>query len=87
MFKRYAIVMVEYLRDLGITLVYATLAGLCIVAIARSDGAPLSLLTCAGYGGFLPAAVFGMIGFDAALQTIAEWRAGRQAVRAATSAN
>ncbi len=74
MFAHFAEVMLECLHDLGITVVFATLAGVCIAAVAASDGTPLSLLSCIGYVGFLPAGVLAMIGADAALRTFSEWR-------------
>ena len=75
--KKIGEVVVECIFDLGITVVYATLAGLLIVAVVASDDGPLSLLTACLYASLLPGAVVALIGVDLLIRIAAERRAAR----------
>ena len=70
-------VVVECIFDLGITVVYATLAGLLIVAVVASDDGPVSLLTSCLYASLLPGAVILLIGVDLLMRISAERRIAR----------
>ena len=61
--------------DLGVTVVYATIAGFLIVGIVATDDAPHSLLDSVLYASLLPASATTLIGLDVALQLMAERRA------------
>ena len=76
--KRIGQVVLECILDLGITVVYATLAGLVIVAVVASDDGPISLWTAALYASLLPGAVVTLIGCDLVLRVFAQRRADRR---------
>ena len=57
MMKRTASIAIECLVDLGVTVIYATLAGLLIAAVTVSDGGFSSLLPALAYAALLPLAV------------------------------
>ncbi len=76
--KRIVSNIVECLIDLGITVIYATLAGLVIGAVTLSDGGLASLLPAVVYAALLPLAVLILIVVDAVLRAIAEGRASRR---------
>ena len=75
--KRIGQIVVECIFDLGITVVYATLAGLLIVAVVASDDGPISLFTACLYASLLPGAVIALIGVDLILRLVSERRATR----------
>lgn len=75
--KRIGQVIVECIFDLGITVVYATLAGLLIVAVIASDDGPISFLTACLYASLLPGAVIALIGVDLLLRLASARRAAR----------
>ena len=83
MTKRIVPIAVECLFDLGLTIVYASLAGLLIAAITVSDGGIASLLPALFYAALLPLAVLALIVVDAALRAFAEGRAARRSGRSA----
>ncbi len=64
--------------DLGVTVVYATIAGLLIVGIVATDDGPGSIFLSAVYASLLPLAVMLLIGFDVVLRVFADRRATRQ---------
>jgi len=78
MHNRFVTIAAECMLDLGITVIYATMAGLLIVAIAASDDGPMSILRCLFYAGILPAGVIALIGCDALVRTATEWRVARR---------
>ena len=67
--------------DLGVTVVYATIAGLLIVGIVASDDGPASMLSTACYACLLPASVSLLIGLDVVARIAAERRTARVAIR------
>ena len=71
----------ECFIDLGVTVVYATIAGLLIVGVVATDDRPGSLLTSALYASLLPAAVVGLIAIDVAWRVLSERRATRRGRR------
>ena len=77
MFKRFMTVTIECVLDLGITVVYATIAGLLIAAIVASDDGSLSIVSSVLYAGILPLGVVLLIGCDAGFRVLAELRAVR----------
>ena len=72
--------------DLGVTVVYATIAGLLIVGIVASDDGPASLLSTACYACLLPASVSLLIGLDIVARIAADRRASRIVARCAAQA-
>ena len=76
--KRIVSIATECLIDLGVTVVYATLAGLAIGAVTLSDGGLASLLPALVYATLLPLAVLVLIVLDAAMRAFAEARATRR---------
>ncbi len=78
MTKRIVSIAVECLIDLGVTVIYATLAGLVIGAVTLSDGGLASLLPALAYAALLPLAVLTLILVDAALRALAEARQTRR---------
>ena len=84
MLKRIVSIAIECLFDLGVTVIYATLAGLVIGAVTLSDGGLASLLPALAYAALLPLAVLILILGDAAMRALAEAReARRRSVRSA----
>ena len=75
--KRIGQVVLECIFDLGITVVYATLAGLLIVAVVASDDGPISILAACLYASLLPGAVIALIGIELLLRLASERRATR----------
>ena len=61
--------------DLGVTIVYATLAGLLIVGIVATDDGASSILQTVLYASLLPISVAVLIGLDVAVRLVAERRA------------
>lgn len=84
MSKRFGVVALECLFDLGITVVYAGVVGLFIVGIVASDDGPISILHAGVYAMLLPLAVIALIGSEIGLRIFKEWRANRRAVRSIT---
>ena len=84
MMKRTASIAMECLVDLGVTVVYATLAGLVIAAVTVSDGGLNALLPALAYAALLPLAVLLLIIFDAGVRAMAERRAARRSPRRST---
>jgi hypothetical protein len=78
MSKRFGQVALECLLDLGVTVVYAIIAGLLIVAIVASDDGPISLLRAGLYALLLPMGAIILIGFEVILQVSKEWRTARR---------
>lgn len=68
----------ECFVDLGVTVVYATIAGLLIVGVVATDDGPASLLSSALYASLLPASVMLLIGLDLVLRVAGERRALRR---------
>ena len=64
--------------DLGITVVYATIAGLLIVCVAATDDGTASLLKAALYASLLPIAVMALIACDLVARVIDEQRTVRR---------
>ena len=64
--------------DLGITVVYATIAGLLIVGVVATDDGTGSLMRSAFYASLLPVSVMGLILCDVMLRIINEQRAVRR---------
>lgn len=77
MLKRTTSIVIECLVDLGITIVYASLAGLAIAAVTVSDGGLVSLLPALAFAALLPLIVLVLIIFDGACRGWAEHRARR----------
>ena len=71
-------VAVECFFDLGVTLVYATLAGLVIVAVAASDDGPSSLMMSLLYASLLPAGIALLIAVEVLLRVAADRRRDRR---------
>ena len=69
----------ECFIDLGITVVYAVIAGLLIVGVVATDDGSGSLLSSALYASLLPAAVLALIAADVVLRVATERRAMRRA--------
>jgi hypothetical protein len=65
--------------DLGITVVYATIAGLLIVGVVASDEGTASLIKSALYASLLPLSVMALIVGDVAVRVLGEHRAVRSA--------
>lgn len=78
MSKRFGIVALECLFDLGITVVYATIVGILIIGIVASDDGPVSMFHAFLYAMLLPAAALALIGSEIALRVFEEWRAARR---------
>ena len=78
MMKRFVSIAVECLLDLGVTVIYATLAGLVIGAVTLSDGGLASLLPALAYAALLPLAVLILVCVDAAIRALAEGRQTRR---------
>ena len=72
--KRIGQVILECVVDLGITIVYASLVGLMIVAIVASDDDQVSLMSLMLYASLLPAGVFLLILIDAVARIVSERR-------------
>lgn len=64
--------------DLGITVVYATIAGLLIVGVVASDEGTASLIKSALYASLLPLSVMALIVGDVAVRVLGEHRAVRR---------
>lgn len=64
--------------DLGITVVYATIAGLLIVGVVASDEGTASLIKSALYASLLPLSVLALIVGDVAVRILGEHRAARR---------
>lgn len=77
MMKRIATIVVECLFDLGITIVYATLVGLVVGAIALADGGVAALLSALVYAALLPLGFLLLIFVDALCRMVSEGRGGR----------
>lgn len=75
--KRVTGILLECLLDLGITVVYATLAGLLIVAVVTSDNGPISPISALAYAVLLPGAVAALVAVEALIRVVADWRANR----------
>ena len=71
-------VVMECFFDLGITIVYASLVGLVIVAVVASDDGRGSLIETLCYTALLPASVVALILLEIALRLIKERRALRK---------
>ena len=68
----------ECFVDLGVTIVYATIAGLLIVGIVATDDGASSILQSMLYASLLPISVAVLIGLDVMLRLAAERRALRR---------
>ncbi len=77
MSKRFGVVVLECLFDLGITVVYAVIVGVFIVAIVASDDGPVSVLRAGLYAMLLPGAALVLICAEIGLRVFKEWRAAR----------
>ena len=64
--------------DLGITVVYATIAGFLIVGVVATDDGAASLARSALYASLLPLSVMGLIGCDLAVRVWTEQREARR---------
>ena len=67
-------VALECLFDLGVTVVYAMVAGFLIVAIVASDQGAISIFHAALYALLLPAAALALIASEIGLRLCKEWR-------------
>ena len=70
-------VILECIFDLGIAVVYATIAGLVIAIVAASDSGLGALPTSLLYASLLPAAIVLLIAGDLGARLFREWRGGR----------
>ena len=64
--------------DLGITVVYATIAGLLIVGVVATDDGSASLIKSALYASLLPVSVMALIAGDLAVRVFNEQRIVRR---------
>ena len=64
--------------DLGITVVYATIAGLLIVGVVATDDGTASLIKSALYASLLPASVMALIACDLLVRIFDEKRTARR---------
>jgi hypothetical protein len=87
MTKRVGSVILECFLDLGVTIVYAAIAGFLIAAVVASDDGTGTFPRALLYASLLPAAVVLLIAGDLAMRLFGEWRMvrarrGRRAQRA-----
>lgn len=75
---RIALLALECFVDLGITIVYATIVGLLIVAVVVCDDGRAPLLTTILYASLLPGAVIVLIAIDVLLRIASERRTLRR---------
>lgn len=64
--------------DLGITVVYATIAGLLIVGVVATDDGTASLVKSALYASLLPVSVMALIACDLVVRVFNEQREARR---------